>query len=276
MTQALPSDFHYVENIVLQAKSSFAMGMKSLPKDRRGYLFAIYAYCRVLDDIADGEGTQGEKIAKLEKWQARVDGLTQGHAQCEITRILADAVEIHHIPTEELYKLIKGMRTDIMGPVFKPSWDELYEYCRDVAVSVGLLSLPLFGRRDVGAQKFATELGFALQLTNILRDIEEDYDDNRVYLPREAMEEFDVEDLSSPNLSAVLKQVAVRANHHYDNAECLLSEIGKESLGPALLMKAVYQKLLQKMKARGWHKISPRMRLSMPEKALIIMKHMSN
>ncbi len=271
MTHATLHDFQYVEEIVQNASSSFSLGMKALPEGRRGYLFAIYAYCRVLDDIADEEDSQENKLKNLQMWRGKVDALIEGKPDCEITRILCDAIALHHIPEDELYLLIDGMEADALGPIRSPSWDDLYTYCRQVAVSVGLLSLPVFGRTDKGAQEFGLELGYALQFTNILRDVAEDWEIDRLYVPAI----HDVTDIHSPNLSLALSDVAQKAEQHYLKAEQLLSEIGSENLKPALLMMVVYKKLFEKMKARGWQTIQPRMRLSTAEKAFTVMKYMA-
>ncbi|WP_135078104.1 squalene/phytoene synthase family protein [Terasakiella sp. SH-1] len=264
MTHAQPKDFKFVETIVKESKSSFAMGMKVLPESRRGYLYAIYAYCRVLDDIADEEDSHENKVTQLYLWRKKIDKMLNGEPSCEITRILADAVTLYHIPSIELYNLIDGMEMDANGPVHRPSWEKLYQYCRNVAVSVGLLSLPLFGRTDHGAEEFAIELGYALQFTNILRDIKEDEELGRVYLPDELLREHE-------SFTQTVEAFATHTEAHYKKADEILKKAGKEKLLPALMMKAGYQKIFEKMKRRGWRVLSPRMRLSKTEKMFLLM-----
>lgn len=275
MTQVLATDFKYVEDVVLQSKSSFALGMKALPSDRRGYLFAIYAYCRILDDIADEAGAADQKLADLTMWRTKIDRMLKGQPDCAVTRVLYEAVVRFKIPSDEFYKVIEGMEADVRGPIQRPNWDELYAYCRCVAVSVGLLSLPIFGRTDEQAQQFAKELGYALQFTNILRDVVEDWSEDRFYLPAESLSKFGVEDIKSPNLHKVLEEVALKAQAHYQAAERLIQQAGSAHLKPALLMMVVYKKLFEKMKQRGWSKIEPRMRLSTLEKAMTVSKLMA-
>ncbi|GGF51717.1 hypothetical protein GCM10011332_01150 [Terasakiella brassicae] len=275
MTRPSSADFEYVENIVCEAKSSFALGMKALPKDRRGYLFAIYAYCRMLDDIADNALPREEKLKKLNEWRTKVTQLIVGKPSCAITRILCEAIDQYDVPKDELYQLIDGMEVDILGPIHAPSWDDLYDYCRKVAVSVGLLSLPIFGRTDQGAQDFAQELGYALQLTNILRDVVEDDQVGRLYLPQESLQKHQVEGIVSPNLNLVLADVAEKTEQHYKNAEKLLRQIGSANLKPAVLMKQAYQKIFKKMQHRGWHQMTPRMSLSKTEKAFLVMEFLT-
>jgi len=272
MTFATPQDFRFVESVVEKARSSFGMGMKALPQSKRGYLFGIYAYCRVLDDIADSDLSRDSKTKHLDQWKIKVDELIAGRPTCEITRILTDAIDKFNLPTDEFYMLIDGMRVDALGPVVQPSWDELYDYCRKVAVSVGLLSLPIFGRDDEGAREFGIELGYALQLTNILRDVEEDYAIGRTYLPSDEMTRYEVKDIHSDNLHNVLEAVAEKVRYHYSRADELLGEIGKIDLLPAMMMKEAYHTIFKKMERRGWYKISPRMRLSTTEKAFLVMK----
>ncbi|WP_417789081.1 phytoene/squalene synthase family protein [Terasakiella pusilla] len=275
MTQVLATDFKYVEDVVLQSKSSFALGMKALPADRRGYLFAIYAYCRILDDIADEAGTVDQKLVELARWRAKIDQMLMGKPECPVTRVLYEAVQRFPIPSDEFYKVIEGMEADVRGPIQRPEWDQLYAYCRCVAVSVGLLSLPIFGRTDKSAQQFAEELGYALQFTNILRDVAEDWSEDRFYLPYESLIKHGVKDINSPNLSNVLEEVANKAEQHYQAAERLIDQTGSKNLKPALLMMVVYKKLFEKMKQRGWSKIEPRIRLSTLEKAMTVSKLMA-
>lgn len=279
MNLATQSDFQFVENMVTQSKSSFAMGMKALPRDRRGYLFAIYAYCRILDDIADEAGLRDQKLADLDLWKKRVDNMISGKPECEITRVLHDAMQNYDLPHDELYQVIEGMKADVLGPIQAPTWPELQTYCRQVAVSVGLLSLPVFGRTDDLAKQFGVELGHALQLTNILRDVSEDSLEGRLYLPRELLEKNNIsylaEEAVTADLSNVMAEVANKAQEHYENADRILSESGSKNLQPALLMMAVYRKLFEKMQRRGWHKITPRMRLSTTEKAFAVMKYLT-
>lgn len=275
MIAPTPSDFEYVENVVRQARSSFSLGMKALPKERRGYLFAVYAYCRILDDIADSDAPQKSKIAQLDEWKDKVDQFLNQQPNCAVTRILSEATQRFQLPENEFYQLIEGMKADVLGPIQRPNWAMLYDYCRKVAVSVGLLSLPLFGRTDQGAQEFAIEVGYALQLTNILRDVVEDDQIGRLYLPEEALQTYHVNDLNSPNLALVLAEVADKAQTHYQNAENKLKVIGSKNLKPALLMKEAYQKIFKKMQRRGWHKITPRMGLSKTEKAFLVMEFLA-
>lgn len=276
---ACAADFKFVEKIVIDSGSSFAMGMKALPKEKRGYLFAIYAYCRLLDDIADEEGLQKDKLENLALWQEKVDLLLQGKPSCEVTRILHDGIQIYALPTDEFYHLIKGMKADVLGPIQGPTWQELENYCRQVAVSVGLLSIPIFGRSDEIAKQFAFELGHALQLTNILRDVAEDSQENRLYLPREPLEEKGIsckpQEAILADLSYSMDEVAKKTQTHYQNADRLLKEGGAENLQPALMMMAVYRKLFEKLQKRGWQTLSPRMRLSTTEKAFVVMKYLT-
>lgn len=275
MTKPSRQDFRYVESVVKQARSSFAIGMKALPKDRRGYLFAIYAYCRILDDIADGGLSPEDKLAQLDIWQGKIDQMLSGQPECEVTRILTEAMQRFNLPKAEFYQLLDGMRIDACGPVQPDDWTALYQYCRQVAVSVGLLSLPIFGRTDNGAQDFALELGYALQLTNILRDVAEDNEDGRIYLPKDLMNIHDASGITSPNLPRVLEEIARKTREHYQRADNILTTIGIEKLTPAILMKNAYYKLFLKMERRGWQHLRPRMRLSTTEKALLVMESLT-
>lgn len=277
MGLASQQDKKHVEQIVVQAKSSFAMGMQILAPEDRPYLFAIYAFARTLDDIADAPVDRLEKCAKLADWRQKVEDLPVGKTSCSITRLLHDALEHYDIPHHELISLIEGMEMDANGPVVAPTWDELYGYCRRVAVSVGLLSLPVFGRNDKEAESFAEELGYALQLTNILRDIEEDCINGRIYIPKEELDKVHIPPapeilLKQENLKSALGRVSLVCDSHFANAQKILDTGRRDNLRPAIIMMIFYQRLFEKMKARGWQKISPRMRLNKLEKGLLFVE----
>ncbi|MCW9039825.1 MAG: squalene/phytoene synthase family protein, partial [Rhodospirillales bacterium] len=181
-----------VQSEVKAAGSSFYWAMRLLPPDRREAMFAIYSLCRELDDIADGDEAAESKLDRLGAWREAIKTLPIGVSASPVVRSLSRATIRHNLPSVEFEELIKGMETDARGSVCAPSMKELMGYCRQVAGSVGLLSIAVFGRSDPAAQRFAIKLGEALQLTNILRDIEEDAGRGRLYLPEECLHDAGV------------------------------------------------------------------------------------
>lgn len=280
MKIATPSDFKYAEEIVLKSQSSFAMGMNLLPHQQRGYLFGIYAFCRELDDIADQTDSQDYKRQQIAEWRQKIEQLKIHNAPCPITRLLLEAHLNLDIPIDEMSLLVDGMERDINGPIQAPSWEELTQYCREVAVSVGLLSLPIFGRTDQKAQTFAHHLGHALQLTNILRDLTEDARDNRLYLPREALIATEIDTttpdaLNHRHINQAINLVIERASEFYVKAEQALAIAGAQNLRPAIAMMKVYYALFEKIKRTPYSPQRDRIRLNKMEKMMLTMQAMA-
>jgi len=274
MTQATAQDVRYVTDIVERSGSSFTAGMKFLPPEKRQYLFAIYAYCRVLDDSADSTTLSlSEKENRIQDWEDKIKGLEQGHAPCPITRLLSDAIKRHDLPIHELYRVIEGMRFDLTDSVRVASWDVLYDYCRNVAVSVGLLTLAIFDRHDSEAKQFGENVGYALQLTNILRDVHEDWQMGRCYIPQALASQHGIPlSPEGPTLKPLLTQIATKAEAHYQAAHTALETINRDNLGTACIMMTAYEALFQKIKKRGLDVLTPRVSLSPIEKAALLAK----
>ncbi|MFV3076954.1 squalene/phytoene synthase family protein [Niveispirillum fermenti] len=260
--------------------STFYWPLRLLGQRRRRAMFAIYGFCRAVDDIADGQEKQDVKRGALIDWMRRIDamyGLPGPGRHHGRLRDLAAAMRRYNLPQAEFHAVIDGMMMDVDGPIRAPSVGTLAQYCRRVAGAVGLLSIRVFGRGDAGADAFALALGEALQLTNILRDVEEDAKDGRCYLPEEMLEDagIDVEMvqadpqsvLTHPALPVVCDALADRTQAAFEQA---LSLIGKPNrrLWPAFAMMMLYHRLLVRLRQRGWSPdvLGQRTRLSGVEK----------
>ena len=180
-----PADLAAVEAIVRAAGTSFYRGMAVLPPDRKHAMYGIYAFCRIVDDIADEEGTLEEKRAGLAAWRNTIAGLRDGAAHDPVTRVLVAATDAFGLRERDFLDVIDGMQMDAETVIVAPDLATLDLYCDRVAAAVGRLSVRAFGDASPAADRVAYALGRALQLTNILRDIKEDADRGRVYLPRE-------------------------------------------------------------------------------------------
>ncbi len=177
------------EAIVRRSGSSFFWGMRLLPLRRRQAMYAVYAFCRTVDDIADRPGEQAGRQAELDGWRAEIDRLYAGGRLTEpVAAALLPAVREFDLPKVEFEAVIDGMESDLRRQNVAPSMAALRLYCRRVAGAVGLLSIRCFGAEGRDAEKLAVALGEALQLTNILRDLGEDAADGRLYLPAELLE----------------------------------------------------------------------------------------
>lgn len=269
----------HVRQVVTKANTSFYWGMRLLPLERRDAMFAIYAFCREVDDIADGPASEVDKRAALAAWRAEIEALYDGRPSRPISKALVEPVRQYHLPKEEFIALIDGMETDAHDSIPGMSFDELLQYCRRVAGAVGLLSLPVFGETSAAARRLGVVQGEALQLTNILRDLVEDAARNRLYLPHELLDKHGIasrtpaEVLAHPELPAVLNDLAVLANHQYRSADSLMDQCDRKAMRPARLMLEAYRALLRRMERRGWDKFRQPVRVPAPLKVWIVLRH---
>jgi squalene synthase HpnD len=246
------------------AGSSFYLGMRILPKPRREAMYAVYAFCRAVDDIADDGGPQRERMAALDAWRADIDALYAGEVRPS-TAALAPHVALYRLPRESFHEIIDGMAMDVEADIQAPSWDTLDLYCDRVASAVGRLSARIFGLPGGEADHLAHHLGRALQLTNILRDIDEDAAINRLYLPREPMLAHGMRDLTPaavlahPALPAVCAEVAERAVAFFDEADRVMARQQPRVVRAPRLMEAAYRLILVRILKRGW--AAPRRRI---------------
>lgn len=241
----------------MKRRSSFYWAMRLLPAERRAAIFALYDYCRLLDDIADDPGAADTKRARLAVIRGAVAALFEtGIALEPCLATLAPAIRRHALPRAELDAVIAGMEMDVNGPLTAPGMTELQLYCRRVAGSVGLLIVHIFERPD--AERFALLVGEALQLTNILRDVAEDAALGRLYLPAELLAQAGIVTpgpqavLSHPALPAACAALALVAERRFVEAEAELARIGRVRLWPAIAMMATYRVLLARLIQAGW------------------------
>ena len=273
------ADLNHVRSIVARSGSSFLAGMRVLPQPHREAMYAIYAFCRELDDIADTPGDMGGRIDRLEGWRDEIVGLYAGRPTHPITRALRRPVESYALPQPEFHAIVDGMEMDLRGVMQAPSITELETYCRRVAGAVGLLSMSVFGPPEREAHEIALTLGEALQLTNILRDLLEDAELGRLYLPREMLAAHGIhsrdpnEVLSHPALSRACAELAARAHDRFQQTHDLLESCNRRQLKPCILMMAVYERILAKLVRRNWQNLAEPVHVSRAEKIWILARH---
>ncbi|MBV9568308.1 MAG: squalene/phytoene synthase family protein, partial [Hyphomicrobiales bacterium] len=166
--------------------SSFYLAMRILPTGPREAMYAIYDFCRAVDDVADGGGTFAQRLSELDGWRVKIGEIFNGHASSDL-KDLAQVVHQYGLKQEDFESVIDGMAMDAAANIRAPDWTTLDLYCDRVASAVGRLSVRIFGTGEKAGEALAHHLGRALQLTNILRDIDEDAAIGRLYLPREAL-----------------------------------------------------------------------------------------
>ncbi|MFM9853634.1 MAG: presqualene diphosphate synthase HpnD [Sphingomonadaceae bacterium] len=255
------------------AGSSFYAGMRVLPRPEREAMYAVYGFCRLVDDIADEETQPRPERAKaLDQWRRDIDAL-YAHSDAGKAAFLNEAVERFALKHEDFHAVIDGMAMDIKQQVDWPDMATLDLYCDRVASAVGRLSVRVFGMDETPGIALAHHLGRALQLTNILRDIDEDAVIGRVYLPREALLAAGVVvgDIKAlvvdPRVDAAARQLAATAHQHYGEADAILAKRPHGHLIAPRMMAAVYAKTLRRTEEIGWK--PPRVRVKTNKLALI-------
>ncbi len=251
--------------------SSFSAGMRVLPRAEREAMYAVYAFCRAVDDIADDQaGAPADRTAALDGWRRDLDALYAGRDGGRAT-LLTDAVPRFGLERADFEAVIDGMQMDVDGPVVAPDDAVLDLYCDRVASAVGRLSVRIFGMERAPGRELAHHLGRALQLTNILRDLDEDAGIGRLYLPREGLERVGIpvttprEVVDHPEVDAAARALAGRAQMHYAEAAKVLCARPAGRLLAPRLMEAVYSRILRRMQRVGWRAPRPRVRVGKPE-----------
>jgi squalene synthase HpnD len=277
---AAPADLAEVEAVVKAAGTSFYRGMRVLPPDRRAAMYAVYAFCRLVDDVADEPAPIEEKRAGLAAWRQAIAGVFNGAADTAVTRVLIAAVQRFHLRQDDFLAIIDGMQMDAETVIVAPDLATLDLYCDRVASAVGRLSVLAFGDSSPAADQVAWALGRALQLTNILRDVDEDAGRGRLYLPREWLQEAGVPldpaaALLSPALPAVCGRVLRQARNLFAQAHAAMEACDRKAMRPARLMSASYAAILDRLEARGWTRLAEPIRVPKWQKLLIAARHLA-
>jgi phytoene synthase len=258
--------------------SSFYAAMRILPRAQREAMFQIYTFCRDVDDIADSDGPREERLAALQRWRDDVEALYQGQPPARL-RGTAVSVKKFGLRREDFLAIIDGMEMDVPADIRAPDDATLDLYCDRVASAVGRLSVRVFGLPEQDGILLAHHLGRALQLTNILRDVDDDAAIGRLYLPREALADAGIADLSpaavlcDPRLDGACRAVAARARHNFAEAERIMSRCERARVRSPRLMAAVYRPMLERLIARGWRPPRPKLHHSRPTILWAILRH---
>ena len=251
------------------AGSSFYTAMRILPPEQREAMYAIYGFCRAVDDIADGAASRSARHTALEFWREDIDRLFLGETS-RATAALLQPVQQYGLRRDDFRAIIDGMAMDVDADLRAPDWATLDLYCDRVASAVGRLSVRIFGLEAEAGDELAHHLGRALQLTNILRDLDEDAAMGRLYLPREALAaagmSFDktppAEVLRQGGLAKACEEVAARAAGHFAKARRIMSKCPHRGVRAPRLMEAAYRQILRRLRARGWAPPRRRVKLS--------------
>src|SRR5580700_522874 len=231
--------------------------MRILPRAQREAMFEIYSFCRAVDDIADDPGPRDARRAQLAQWRADIDAVYRGAAPEELTG-LAQAVRTFDLQREDFIAIIDGMEMDVEADIRAPDRATLDIYCDRVACAVGRLSVRVFGMAPDAGLALAHHLGCALQLTNILRDLDEDAAMGRLYLPREALRDAGIIStdpatvLANPMLGVVCDTVVALARQHFQEARAIMAQSPRRTVRAPRIMGDAYRAILDKLVARGF------------------------
>ena len=258
--------------------SSFYAAMRILPREQREAMFQIYSFCRQVDDIADSDGPRPERLAAIQQWRDDIDALYHGHPPPRLQDYVG-SVRRFGLKREDFLAIIDGMEMDIPQDIRAPDLATLDLYCDRVASAVGRLSVRVFGLAENDGVLLAHHLGCALQLTNILRDIDEDAGIGRLYLPREALLHAGITSsdplkvTAEPNLPKVCAPLVERARSHFEQADEIMKRNPRRVVRAPRIMSKYYRSILQLLVARGFALPRPPVRLNKAAKFAILLRY---
>ena len=261
----------FVSRLTRKSRSNFFYAFLCLPRRQREALYAVYAFCRIVDDAVDIGQDRAAQRKELERWRAELAQVFEGTPDHPAAQRLQAAVKIFPIPREALTEILAGVEMDLDQSAYG-TFDELYLYCYRVASAVGLCCIEIFGYTDARAREYAVNLGVALQLTNIMRDVQPDARAGRVYLPQDDLTRFGVtaDDLAAgrytPEFVRLMEHEAARAHAYYERAWAAMPHADECTLFAAEIMGRTYFALLETIERRRFRVFGERVSVPTPRK----------
>jgi phytoene synthase len=268
-----------VESLVRRSKTTFFWAMRLLPEAKRNAMYAVYAFCREVDDIADEPGIEAEKRARLSEWRQELENVFAGQGRFPVSLALAGAATGFGLEKKDCLAIVDGMEMDASDAVRIADGEEFNLYCDRVACAVGRLSVRVFGIDGEDGNRLARSLGQALQVTNILRDLHEDAMLNRLYLPADRLRAHGITELEPmavldhPALPKVCDELAELANRRFQETATILSLCDRREVRPVLMMMVAYRLIFQRLQRRGWKRNAQPMKLSLIDKIWIVLRY---
>lgn len=264
-------------------RSNFLYSFKLLPKEERNAITSVYAFCSYIDDIVDGSPNINKKsiLKKLDRlawWEDEIEKMYTTKTLSPILFPFQATINRFDIPKQYFLTLIDGVRTDLIRNRYQ-TFDELKHYCYSVAGIVGLISIEIFGHRYEETKNYAVNLGYALQITNILRDVKHDKDRGYIYLPQEDLDRFGItesdifEERYNDNFIEMMRFQTGRAREYFHKARTFLRPDEKPTIIAAEIMDSIYYRLLEKIELSEYDVFRRRIRVSALHKLMITMKH---
>jgi presqualene diphosphate synthase len=258
--------------------SSFYAAMRILPREQREAMFQIYSFCRQVDDIADSEGPRPQRLQALQQWRDDIDALYRGDPPPRLRDYVA-SVRRFDLKREDFLAIVDGMEMDVPQDIRAPDMATLDLYCDRVASAVGRLSVRVFGLAEGDGILLAHHLGRALQLTNILRDIDEDAGIGRLYLPREGLLHAGITStdpqkvIADPALPKVCAPLVERARRHFEEADEVMGRNPRRVVRAPKIMSKYYHAILDRLTARGFALPRAPVRLNKVARIAIVLRH---
>ncbi|HCY77175.1 MAG TPA: squalene synthase HpnD [Ignavibacteriales bacterium] len=265
------------KQISKNSKSSFYYAFNLLPEDKRDAMNTVYAFCRKTDDIVDENSDSTDlKYEKLRKWRIEFEKSFTGHSEFMLLNKLGTTISKFNIPLDPFFELIKGMEMDLQKDRYK-SFEDLQLYCYRVASTVGLMCIEIFGYKHPSTKQFAVDLGIALQMTNILRDIGKDAKNGRIYLPQEDLIKFNYTEqeilslIYNDNFRDLMVYESGRAKQYFNSATANLDLDDKKTMFAARAMQHIYYKMLENIIAADYDVFNNDIKVSKIEKVGIAL-----
>ncbi len=261
-------------SITLREAKNFYYAFLTLPAVRRRAIYVAYAFCRYCDDAVDRLGSQDEKLAALAGLQKELEKTYLGHPGDPVSMALADVAERYDIPQEYFQEVISGVECDLVKDRYE-DFEQLRRYCYQVASVVGLICIQIFGYKDPAAKEHAIDLGLAMQLTNIARDVREDLEFGRIYLPQDEMARFGYSEAElqarvvNPAFIELMRHQADRAKWYFRSGFQLLPYLSFRSRACPAVLGQLYRKVLDRIEDAGYDVLNHRISLSKPEKVRV-------
>jgi squalene synthase HpnD len=258
--------------------SSFYAAMRILPQGQRDAMFQIYSFCRQVDDIADSDGPRAERLAALQQWRDDIDALYQGHPPARLSDYVA-SVQRFALEREDFLAIVDGMEMDVPQDIRAPDLATLDLYCDRVASAVGRLSVRVFGLPREDGIELAHHLGRALQLTNILRDIDEDAAIGRLYLPMEGLKQAGITSTdplsvaADPRLPKVCAPLVEQARDHFAKSDAIMARNSRRAVRAPRIMSKYYGAILELLVARGFANPRTSVRLNKMARIAILLRY---
>ena len=269
--------YDHCQRITKEQAKNFYYAFVTLPKRKRHAIYAAYAFCRLCDDIADEELPLEEKIHQLAQTRQKLGEAFVGTPDGPIFIALEDASTEFAIPQEYFLEVLQGVEMDLTNTRYR-TFEELQPYCYKVACTVGLICIEVFGYEDPSAKDYAIDLGMAMQLTNILRDIKEDLQRGRIYIPLEEIESFDyseeelIQEIINEQFTALMAFQVERARHYFEKGKRLLPLLSPRSRTCPAVLHGLYSQILDRIESSGYNVFDRRIGLTTPEKLILTAK----